>query len=354
MTTLIDSQFILQTLLANNPDPVVVKDAELRVIIANPAFLNLFPEQYQSQIIGSRLDAWMTSSEIASMVERDRITLETGSSRVVETITLSDGQVRVFDMHRVRFEDSNGKLYILGTRYDVTEREALIDQLTRSNEELERFAYIASHDLQAPLRTVSSFTEILNEEYGEVLDETAKKYMAIVIKSANHMKNLVNDLLAYSRLGENAEKSELVDVDEILTYVESNLEEMITITGAQLIRGELPKFEGNPVRFSRVLTNLVGNALKYQSDGNQPVVHITADDLDDVWLFCVKDNGIGMEQEYREQIFLPFKRLHGQSKYVGTGLGLAICRRIVESMGGLIWVESEVDKGSRFSFTIPK
>lgn len=354
MTTLLDSEFILQTLLANSSDPVVVKDSELKVIIANNAFLNLFPEKHQSQIIGSTLDAWLTQAENASLVERDRITLETGNSRVVEPITLADGQIRIFDMHRVRFEDSNGQLYILGTLYDVTERETLIDQLTRSNEELERFAYIASHDLQTPLRMISSFTELLNRKYGEIMDEKAKEYMDRTIKSANHMQNLVADLLSYSRLGEVAEKNELVDVNEILTYVESNLEHEISKNGAQIIRGDLPSFVGNSVRFSRIIQNLISNALKYQSTDNQPVVNIAAEDLDDVWLFSVNDNGIGMEQKHREQIFMPFKRLHGQSKYVGTGLGLAICRRIVESMGGLIWVESEVGKGSRFSFTIPK
>ena len=208
MTTLLDSEFILQTLLANSSDPVVVKDSELKVIIANNAFLNLFPEKYQSQIIGSTLDAWLTQAENASLVERDRITLETGNSRVVEPITLADGQIRIFDMHRVRFEDSNGQLYILGTLYDVTERETLIDQLTRSNEELERFAYIASHDLQTPLRMISSFTELLNRKYGEIMDDKAKEYMDRTIKSANHMQNLVADLLSYSRLGEVAEKNE--------------------------------------------------------------------------------------------------------------------------------------------------
>lgn len=354
MTTLLDSHFILQTLLVNNPNPVVVKDAELKVIIANTAFLDLFPLQHRSRIIGSTLDAWLTSNEIASMVERDRIALETGSSRVVEKITLLEGQVRVFDMHRVRFEYSNGMPCILETRYDVTEREELIDQLTRSNEELERFAYIASHDLQAPLRSISNITEILNEDYGENMDATARKYMNLVINSANRMKNLVDDLLAYSRLGENEEKRELVDVDEILTYVESNLDEVIRRKRAHVIRGELPRFVGNPIRFARILQNLLSNALNYQSDDNDPMIHVTAEDMDDVWLFCVKDNGIGMEPKYREQIFLPFNRLNTQSKYEGTGLGLAICRRIVESMGGLIWVESEIDKGSLFSFTIPK
>ncbi len=354
MKQIVDSKFILQALLANNPDPVVVKDADLRVVIANSAYLNLYPEQIRDQVIGSTLSSWLTPAEVATIVERDKVALESGSSRLVESVTLPDGQIRVYDMHRVRFEDSDGAAFVLGTSRDVTERETLIDKLTHSNEELERFAFIASHDLQEPLRMVRNFTELLQSDYGDSLDDTARKFMGITIESATHMQELIDDLLIYSRLGEDGAKDEEVDVNAIVDYVESNLMETIAKSNARIIRNDLPCFMGNPVRFSRIVQNLLSNALKYQAEGNTPTISISAVDLENTWLFSIKDNGIGMENEYREQIFLPFKRLHGRSQFKGTGLGLAICRRIIESMGGLIWVESELNLGSSFSFTMPK
>ncbi len=234
------------------------------------------------------------------------------------------------------------------------EREQLIEKLAQSNEELERFAYVASHDLQEPLRMVRSFTNLLAEQYGEQLDEQAQEYINFAASSAERMQQLVEDLLEYARIGEEAERHESVDVHNILEYVQQNLRESMEEAGAEITHDPLPVIVLNPVRFSRLLQNLVGNAMKYQKQGNAPRIHIAVEDTPEEWVFSVQDNGIGMKHEYCEKIFSPFKRLHGRDEYSGTGMGLAITKKIVENFGGRIWAESELGKGSTFFFTVPK
>ncbi|MEC8664917.1 MAG: CHASE domain-containing protein [Pseudomonadota bacterium] len=237
--------------------------------------------------------------------------------------------------------------------------ELLVQQLARSNEDLERFAYIASHDLQEPLRMVRSFTGLLEEQYADKLDDTAKKYIGFAYSSAGRMQELINDLLEYSRIGTDAERYEDMHLDDILDDVLENLQERIADTKAEITSGDLPKVYGNPVRMTRLLQNLVGNAIKYQPEDAHPKIRVSSEEKEDLWLISVTDNGIGIDEKYGQKIFEPFERLHGKSEYSGTGMGLAICKRIVEDFGGTIWIKSgeglgEDKRGAAFFFTIPK
>lgn len=253
------------------------------------------------------------------------------------------------------------KLRMTGTIMDVSERkfadsirERLIKQLTDANEQLEQFAYVASHDLREPLRTIVSFSDLLIKEYGEALHPEAKEYASISRRAAKKMESMVADLLEYGRMGHEAVRMTQINCNVKLHAAKEALEEAIRSTDASIQSERLPVITGNPVRFSRLLQNLIGNALKYHRQGESPQIKIWAEEKSDHWLFAVSDRGIGIKPEYLEVIFMPFKRLHSDREYTGTGIGLAICKKIVESAGGTIWVESEYGKGSTFFFTVPK
>lgn len=232
--------------------------------------------------------------------------------------------------------------------------EQAVEKLTHSNTELERFAYIASHDLQEPLRMVVNFTSLLKKEYKEKLDQQALKYIRFSTQSANRMQNLINDLLEYSRLGQEAERFVNVDCVKIIQNVIHSLSESIQRHNAKITYDPLPVVHGNPIRITRLFQNLIGNSIKYTHTDVAPRIHIGVQEKTSEWLFSVKDNGIGMKKEYLEKIFIPFKRLHPQSKYTGTGIGLSICKKITESLNGRIWASSKSNVGSTFYFTIPK
>jgi PAS domain S-box-containing protein len=225
-------------------------------------------------------------------------------------------------------------------------------ELARSNEELERFAYIASHDLQEPLRMVASYTQLLARRYRGKLDEDADEFIGYAVSGANRMQQLIRDLLEYSRVGTRGGAFELVDCGEIVAQVLGDLAAAIGETDATVVTGALPTVRADRSQLRQLFQNLIGNALKYRSDA-PPVVRIDADRKGDEWHFTVRDNGIGIAPEYAERIFVVFQRLHTQAEYPGTGIGLAICKRIVERHGGRIWVESVAGEGTTFHFTLP-
>jgi light-regulated signal transduction histidine kinase (bacteriophytochrome) len=224
----------------------------------------------------------------------------------------------------------------------------------QSNAELERFAYIASHDLQEPLRMVRNFTQLLNEEYGSQFGEEAREYMKFIVGGATRMQVLVSDLLEYSRVDKDDLVMQHVECDSVMRAVEENLKQAIQDSGARIYYEHLPVVWANPIQLMRLLQNLVGNALKYRKAGVKPDILVEVVVGQDGCLFSVTDNGIGIKAEYLDQVFVLFKRLHRSSEYQGSGIGLSICKKIVESMGGEIWVESEYGQGSTFYFTLPR
>jgi signal transduction histidine kinase len=234
-------------------------------------------------------------------------------------------------------------------------REELVRQaqdLQRSNAELEQFAYVASHDLQEPLRKVASFCQMLERRYAGQLDERADQYIHYAVDGARRMQDLINDLLAFSRVGRMTHQHEPVDLDEMLERAEGNLAARVEETGATVESGALPIVIGDPGLLALVFQNLVGNALKFHGD-DPPVVRVDAERNGDGWEISVADNGIGIEPEYAERIFVIFQRLHTRVTYEGTGIGLAMCRKIIEHHGGRIWLDTDARPGTTFRFTLP-
>lgn len=243
---------------------------------------------------------------------------------------------------------------------DITERKQAEDHLKetladlqRSNQELEQFAYVASHDLQEPLRMVSSYTQLLAERYQGQLDDKAQKYINYAVDGALRMQVLINDLLAYSRIGTRGKPLEPTDTGIVLAEAVRNLKMQIDEAKAGITNDALPEVRADASQLVLVFQNLLGNALKFRGE-EAPHVHISAKDAGREWQFSVRDNGIGIEPDYADKVFVIFQRLHTREEYPGSGIGLAICKKIVERHGGRIWFESEFGKGSTFYFTVPK
>lgn len=224
-------------------------------------------------------------------------------------------------------------------------------ELARSNAELEQFAYVASHDLQAPLATIASYAQLLEKRYKDQLDSQASKFIGNIVQGCTRMQTLIDDLLEYSRVGRSQKPFQMTNCNHALEQALANLQGAIRETQAVVTYNELPAVMGDISQLVQLFQNLVSNAIKYRHDA-PPVVHITACKQEKNWLFSVSDNGIGIATQHQERIFQIFQRLHTQREYSGTGIGLAICQKIVERHGGCIWVESEPDRGSTFHFTI--
>ncbi len=226
------------------------------------------------------------------------------------------------------------------------------EELTRSNKDLEQFAYVASHDLQEPLRAVGGFTELLNRRLKEKTDERSQEYMRFVIDGVVRMQSLISGLLEYSRIGTRGKTPEPINIIASIDRAIMNLHAAIRESSAEITIDSLPTVNADATQMAQVFQNLLGNAIKFR--GEQPLkIHISATRDTDFWRFAVKDNGIGINPQYSERIFLIFQRLHTREKYPGTGIGLALCKKIVERHGGKIWVESMPGLGSTFYFTIP-
>jgi light-regulated signal transduction histidine kinase (bacteriophytochrome) len=226
-------------------------------------------------------------------------------------------------------------------------------ELQRSNAELEQFAYVASHDLQEPLRMVSSYTQLIQRRYGDKLDGDAKEFMHYVVDGAARMKQLIEDLLAYSRVGTKGKQFREIELEAALKRAVTNLRAAIEESGAAVTWDPLPRLSADDVQLAQLFQNLIGNALKFRGAG-VPRIHVSAVERESDWEFAVRDNGIGIEPQYFERIFMVFQRLHTKGEYPGTGIGLAICKKVVERHGGAIRVTSQPGEGSQFHFTLPK
>lgn len=227
-------------------------------------------------------------------------------------------------------------------------------QLARSNRELERFAYVASHDLQEPLRTIGSYTELLSKRYSGKIDQRADKYIAFTISATQRLKNLIQDLLAFSRVNRSGRTFSEVNVARLVAEVLQELESKVTRTGAQVEVGELPTQQGNAELLHHAFLNLIVNAIKFRSPERPPKVRVWAEKTGQSWTYHVSDNGIGIEPQYHSKIFGVFQRLHGIDEFEGSGIGLALVRSAVEQHSGQIWLESTPGQGSTFSFTLPE
>jgi len=254
--------------------------------------------------------------------------------------------------------DVEGMRRRLAEELDFTDRARLrLDQqaaeLRRSNSELEQFAYVASHDLQEPLRKVASFCQLLQRRYAGELDERADQYIGFAVDGANRMQTLINDLLAFSRVGRVHHRYASVDLEQTLAATLDSLSMTIDETGAAVTHDPLPTVTADATQMGMLFQNLVANAIKFRDPGRPPRVHVSARRDGEQWAFAVSDNGIGIAPDYAERVFVIFQRLHTREEYPGNGIGLAMCRKIVEFHGGTIAVDPEHSPGTRISFTLP-
>jgi signal transduction histidine kinase len=231
--------------------------------------------------------------------------------------------------------------------------EAQTAELARSNRDLEQFAYVASHDLQEPLRKVASFCQLLQRRYGGKLDERADQYIAFAVDGAQRMQRLITDLLAFSRIGRTTAGFARVDLDTVMAQVADQVDATRQYTGGQITWADMPTVLGDEPLLATLLANLVGNALKFRRSDEPPKVHVSARRVADEWEITCRDNGIGVEPEFAEKIFVIFQRLHPKEAYPGTGMGLAIAKKIVEYHGGRIWVDPDFAEGTAIRFTVP-
>lgn len=299
--------------------------------------------------------------DLARTVEAWHRAVATGETYDVEhRVQRADGSFRWYLSRGVTVRDPSGRIVKwFGTATDVHERKLAEEavrqaarELARSNRDLEQFAYVASHDLQEPLRAVSGYVQLLQKRCGDNLDEKALHYIAGASEGALRMQSLIHDLLAYSRVGTHGKAFATTDLNAVLDQTLSDLRPRVNETGATVTRDSLPKLLVDATQIRQLLQNLLGNALKFRGQA-PPVIHVGAERQADRWMISVRDNGVGIEPQYFERIFQIFQRLHTRRQYPGTGMGLAICKRIVERHGGAIWVESEPGGGSKFCFTIP-
>ena len=308
---------------------------------------NIIPEGFAERIIADG-----TRSAAEALAQQIGTGIELAGRR-------KDGSEFPIEIMLSPLESADGILVTAAIR-DITERKEsdqhlakTVEELKRSNDDLQQFAYVSSHDLQEPLRMVSSYTQLLAKRYKGRLDSDADEFIAFAVDGCNRMQGLIQDLLAYSRAGTNEKKLREVSSENALQKALINLRAAITQSGAVVTHDALPAITTDETQFTQIFQNLVGNAIKYRR-AEVPRVHVSAARNDgNEWTFSVRDNGLGIDPQYFERIFVLFQRLHGRDEFEGTGIGLAVCKRIVERLRGKIWVESQLEKGSTFYFTLP-
>jgi PAS domain S-box-containing protein len=357
-----------KTLFYKSPLPKWIYDLEtLKFLEVNDAAIQSYgysQEEFQRMTIVD-IRPHEDLQRLLEDVEQLSVRLETYKDKNWRHVK-KNGEVVFVEItaHPIHYEGRSARIVVVN---DVTEQkrsEELLrhlnedlnkraSELTASNAELERFAYIASHDLQEPLRMVSSFLQLLQKKYKGQLDEKADQYIHYAVDGAERMKALIMDLLEYSRVGTGKESFGPVDTAAILSEVGEIFREKIIAARARIEIGRLPGVWGDKVQLTQLFQNMVGNALKYHSD-RPPLIRIGVKEEAGYWEFFIADNGIGIDPQFFDKIFIIFQRLHNKSDYSGTGIGLAICKKIVERHGGRIWVESTPGEGSTFYFTIVK
>ena len=331
----------------------------------------IFVSAYAPVMLGYDVGQWLNNKDFwrriihpddwqAVVDQTEALFQGTKTGNLEFRLIAQDGRVVPVEAHMSVLTDREGNpIGSCGMLTDITERYEAEAQLARnaldlerSNQQLQQFAYVASHDLQEPLRMVASYLQLLESRYKDALDDDAREFIAYAVDGATRMRGMINDLLAYSRLDAQEKNFELIEsraaVDQACDRLRSSIDE----TGATITYDDLPAVRAEEVLLVQLFQNLIGNAIKYRSDA-PPVIHVGAEARNGEWLFSVSDNGIGIEPQYLERIFVIFRRLHAPGKYTGTGIGLAICKKVVERHGGRIWAESQIGKGSVFYFTIP-
>lgn len=345
------------------PSGLVMVDREGRVVLANSRMEKLFGYP-RDALIGQKVEmlvpAWLRADHRRLRAEylRHPVPYSLGAGRELYGLR-RDGSTFPIEIGLNPVE-APGRTFVLADIADITARKqaeqelrSRTEELARSNRDLEQFAYVASHDLQEPLRGISGCVQLLQKRYAGRLDSRADELIEHAVDGAARMHSLIDGLLSYSRVGRTEVSTQAVDSGEALDLALKNLTETSREVGAEITRGNLPEVQGVPDQLALLFQNLMANALKFRRKDAPVRVHVEANPDKDGWLFQVRDNGIGIESRYYDRIFVVFQRLHTRREYPGTGLGLALCKRIVEHHGGRIWLESEPGVGTTFFFTLP-
>jgi PAS domain S-box-containing protein len=370
---------LLHSVVEGTSDAIYIRDLEDRFVLANSACARLF-HRGENEMVGARLCDLVPGGTYRVIADSDWEIIRMGATRTVEEIVELDGVERIFLTTKGPYRDADNKtIGTIGIGRDITELRSLdearlevltndirmraaaaehlantVAELKRSNDELEHFAYIASHDLQEPLRMVASYTQLLAERYKGRLDADADDFIAFAVDGATRMQRLIMDLLAYSRAGAKAGEACKISSERALQVALGNLQAAITESRAAVSHDVLPDITMDELQLTQIFQNLVGNAIKYR-DAELPRVHISCNTSSaSEWVFSVRDNGIGIDSQYFEKIFALFGRLHGREEFEGTGIGLAICKKLLDRIGGRVWVASQPQEGSTFSFSVPR
>ncbi|MDP4192655.1 MAG: ATP-binding protein [Bacteroidota bacterium] len=354
------SEMLFRQVWENSFDGMRLIDQKGDIVRVNEAFCKMVEIEREKLEGNSFADIYAKSREEKLAKGLSRFAKKTVVPYTVEEFELWNGKKKWFEVSNCVLDFENREPLILSIFRDVTERKNFeeelkntVNKLEISNKNLQEFAYVASHDLQEPLRMISNYTQLLSNRFSKNVDEKAKEYIYFVVSSAKRMQELIKNLLDYSRVTTQGKAFETLDSSEILENVLSRMKLSIEETGTKLIISSLPKIKGDSIQIEQLFQNLLSNSIKFRSN-KEPVIQISAEDKDNLWLFSFRDNGIGIEQKFKDRIFVIFQRLHSQQEYPGTGIGLALCKKIVERHGGNIWMESTPGEGTTFYFTIPK
>jgi PAS domain S-box-containing protein len=361
------SYHLIKTIIDSMNDAISLIDTrDFTIISVNSAFVRAYGFSDESEIIGKhcyevthrRSDVCTAPDDICPLSE----TVRSGGHISVDHIHYGKRGEKIYaEVSTSPITDENGKVtQVVHVSRDITERkraeqdrERLLADIARSNRELEQFAYVASHDLQEPLRMVASYIGLLERKYKGKLDKKADTYIHFAVDGALRMQKLIDGLLAYSRVASRGQPFLSVDLNRIYEDTVANLSAAITDSGARITKSDLPVLLADETQMLQLFQNLIGNAIKFARSGTPPEVRVAAGKQGKEWIFSVQDNGVGIEQKYFDQVFQIFRRLHSQQEYAGAGIGLAVCKKIVERHGGRIWVESKLGQGTTFFFTIP-
>lgn len=345
-----------------SPSALVMVDRAGEIVLINEASEKLFGYE-RDQLLGQPIEV-LVPERLRGQHRQDREafarsprTRAMGPDRTLKAVKC-DGSEFPVEVGLRHFE-SNGDSYVLAAVSDLSERSraagklaAAAKELERSNRELEQFAYVASHDLQEPLRMVAGYTQLLAKRYADHLDEEGQEFIGFAVEGVTRMQQLIQDLLSLSRVQSQGHSFESVSTGGALDWAVANLEHLIVESNAEITQGELPTVSGDSTQISQLFQNLISNSIKFRSE-RSPRVHIEARVEGINWLFSVRDNGIGIDPAHRREVFQVFHRLHAHEQYDGTGIGLSICQKIIERHGGTIWCEAAVGGGTTFLFTLP-
>ncbi len=345
---------LLQALIDNIPDSIYFKDDKNRFVRVNKTKAEHSGTTPENMIGKTDFD-FLPKKEAKECFADDNRVMRSNRplSDKIEKITHKDGTEYWFSVTKIPRHNERGEVIgTMGISRDISGLKKTQEELGRSNAELENFAYIASHDLQEPLRMVSSYLQLLERRYKGRFDSDADEFISYAVDGASRMEGMINDLLEYSRVSTKAKPFKPTECEAVLERTLDNLKIAIEESRAVVTHTPLPTVMADGIQLVQLFQNLIGNAIKFR-DKKPPQIHLSAKEQNSKWLFSVRDNGIGISPEYIERIFQVFQRLHSRADYPGTGIGLAVCKRIVEHHGGRIWVESQSGKGSTFYFTIP-